>query len=66
MRHAAPAPAGSQVRMTMKTFFEQWRIDRRFWYVFFASHDNEFNNGSGGPCLAVIDDFGHLVPSDRY
>lgn len=47
----------------MKDLFEPWRLDGRFWYVFFASYNNEFGNGSSGPCLAVVDDFGSLVPT---
>ena len=42
---------------------ELWKLDRRFWYVWFWKHDNAFGNGSAGPCLAVCDDFGNLVPT---
>jgi hypothetical protein len=47
----------------MKTFSEQWQLDRSFRYVFFASWDNEFDNERSAPCLAVVDNFGNLVPS---
>lgn len=48
----------------LKTFYELWSFDSRFWYVFFADHENAFCNGSAGPCLAVVDNFGDLVPTD--
>jgi len=48
----------------MKTYFERWSLDYRFFYVFFADWNNEFNNNSSGPCLAVTNDFGELVESD--
>lgn len=47
----------------MNVFYERWRLDSRFWYVCFSSYHNEFNNGTSGPCLAVVNDFGDLVPT---
>ena len=43
--------------------FERWKLDARFFYVWFWHFDNAFKNDSCGPCLAVCDDFGNLVPT---
>ena len=44
--------------------FMRWNLDARFFYVWFWHFDNAFENDSCGPCLAVCDDFGNLVPTD--
>ena len=44
--------------------FHRWNLDRRFFYVWFWNWNNAFGNNSCGPCLAVTDDFGNLVPTD--
>lgn len=44
-------------------FFERWKLDRRFFYVWFTSHINDFGTGESGACIAVCDDFGDLVPT---
>lgn len=50
----------------LKNFCEPWRLNSRFWYVFFVDFENAFCNGHCGPCLAVVDDFGNLVPTDFW
>lgn len=56
-------PNKQSTKSTMKNLHEPWQLDRRFWYVFFSTHNNAFDNGHSGPCLAVVDDFGNLVPT---
>lgn len=49
--------------MSRPVTYERWSMDSRFFWVFFSSWDNEFKNNSAGPCLAITDDFGNLVPT---
>lgn len=44
--------------------FERWRIDRRFFYVWFSIWPHAFGTVHTGAHLAVMDDFGSLVLTD--